>query len=121
MLLLGILLIFGIIIISVNFSSNNIFLGSTIKLSGNSIFDNSLFEKTNQNSQNINSDKFDFLAQGIAIALIYIGIKLLLTYWQIEIADWISFVVILVCIFGSMIVSALFDKKAIPHDDNSTD
>ncbi|MCX8470361.1 MAG: TerC/Alx family metal homeostasis membrane protein [Chitinophagaceae bacterium] len=67
------------------------------------------------------ADKFDYLAQGIAIALIYIGIKLLLTYWHIEIADWISFVVILVCIFGSMIVSALFDKKAIPHDDNSTD
>jgi tellurite resistance protein TerC len=57
------------------------------------------------------ADKFDYLAQGIALALIFIGVKLLLTFWEIELADWISFVVILVCIGGAMAVSLFFDKK----------
>jgi tellurite resistance protein TerC len=58
------------------------------------------------------ADKFDYLAQGIALALIFIGVKLLLTFWEIEIADWISFVVILGCIGGAMVISLLYDKKA---------
>jgi tellurite resistance protein TerC len=61
------------------------------------------------------ADKFDYLAQGIALALVFIGVKLILTFWEIEIADWISFAVIILCIGGAMVVSLMFDKKEEIH------
>jgi tellurite resistance protein TerC len=57
------------------------------------------------------ADKFDFLAQGIALALVFIGIKLLLGIWELKIPDWVSFVVIICCIAGAMLFSFLYDKK----------
>ncbi len=56
------------------------------------------------------ADKFDYLPQGIALALVFIGVKLLLTYWHIEIADWIGFVVIVGCVVGAMVASVLFNN-----------
>jgi tellurite resistance protein TerC len=64
------------------------------------------------------ADQFDYLAQGIACALVFIGVKLLLGIWHISIPDWVSFAVILVCILGAMAISVLFDKKNKKLNDN---
>jgi tellurite resistance protein TerC len=57
------------------------------------------------------ADQFDYLSQGIALALVFIGVKLLLTYWHIELPEWVTLCVILLCIGGAMVVSVLFDKN----------
>jgi tellurite resistance protein TerC len=67
-------------------------------------------------------NKFDYLQQGIAIVLIFIGVKMLGEYF---IDQWIdktlqtvlSLLVILVCISGSILYSIYFDKKG--EIDNS--
>jgi tellurite resistance protein TerC len=62
------------------------------------------------------ADQFDYLSQGIALALVFIGVKLLLTYWHIELPEWVTLCVILLCIGGAMVVSVLFDKnKKVSH------
>ena len=70
------------------------------------------------------ADKFDFLQQGIAIVLIFIGIKMLLpllqvvglTQEKIHVPIWISLIVILVCIIGSILYSIHHKRKGIPED-----
>lgn len=65
--------------------------------------------------------KFDYLPQGIAIVLIFIGVKMLLEEW---ISDWMSkstqvFVslgVIMVCISGAIFYSIFVKKKGTPKD-----
>jgi tellurite resistance protein TerC len=57
------------------------------------------------------ADQFDYLSQGIALALVFIGVKLLLTYWHIELPEWVTLSVIVLCIAGAMVVSVLFDKN----------
>lgn len=65
--------------------------------------------------------KFDYLQQGIAIVLVFIGIKMLAEHW---ISEWvpkyiqvvISLGVILLCIFGSIFYSIFIQKKGIPPD-----
>ena len=65
--------------------------------------------------------KFDFLQQGIAFVLFFIGIKMLAEYW---INQWIdndtqiilSLAVIIVCITGSVLYSIYHQKKGIPKD-----
>ncbi|MEP7317576.1 MAG: TerC/Alx family metal homeostasis membrane protein [Panacibacter sp.] len=60
--------------------------------------------------------KFDYLQQGIAIVLVFIGLKMLGEHW---ISEWInketqvfiSLGVILVCISGSIFYSIFMDKK----------
>ncbi len=49
--------------------------------------------------------KFDFLQQGIAIVLIFIGVKMLLEFWEIKISIYISLLVILACLLGSVVYS----------------
>lgn len=61
--------------------------------------------------------KFDYLQQGIAIVLVFIGVKMLGEHW---IHDWvdkttqviISLGVILACIFGSILYSIYKSKKS---------
>ena len=63
--------------------------------------------------------KFDYLQQGIAIVLIFIGLKMLGEHWMNE---WISkemqvvisLGVILVCISGSIFYSIFMKKKGVP-------
>ncbi|MBP7558445.1 MAG: hypothetical protein KA821_19370 [Chitinophagaceae bacterium] len=70
--------------------------------------------------------KFDYLQQGIAIVLVFIGIKMLAEHW---INDWvdkptqvfISLGVILVCISGSIFYSIFMKKKGVPPDAEETD
>lgn len=65
--------------------------------------------------------KFDYLQQGIAIVLVFIGIKMLAEHW---ISLWfdkqtqvlMSLGVILVCISGSVFYSIFIPKKGVPED-----
>jgi tellurite resistance protein TerC len=65
--------------------------------------------------------KFDYLQQGIAIVLIFIGIKMLGEHY---ISQWvskpmqvaISLFIILVCISGSIFYSIFVNKKGLPKD-----
>ncbi len=65
--------------------------------------------------------KFDYLQQGIAIVLVFIGVKMLAEHW---INQWIdkgtqvllSLAIILVCITGSIFYSIYHQKKGAPKD-----
>jgi tellurite resistance protein TerC len=62
-------------------------------------------------------DKFDYLQQGIAIVLIFIGIKMLIEYFGIHINIMISLAVILACLGGSILYSIRNQrKKAVAHE-----
>jgi tellurite resistance protein TerC len=65
--------------------------------------------------------KFDYLQQGIAIVLIFIGIKMLAEHWINQKIDkqtqvFISLGVILICISGSIFYSIFINKKGVPED-----
>ncbi|MGV3765623.1 MAG: TerC/Alx family metal homeostasis membrane protein [Chitinophagaceae bacterium] len=59
-------------------------------------------------------DKFTYLQQGIAIVLVFIGIKMLVTFFHIHIHIAVSLSVIVVCIAGSIFLSMWKNKKEIP-------
>lgn len=61
------------------------------------------------------ASKFDYLQQGIAIVLLFIGVKMLVNYW-IHIPVWISLLVIVVCISGSIFYSIYHQRKGVPED-----
>ncbi len=65
--------------------------------------------------------KFDYLQQGIAIVLVFIGVKMLAEHWISQWIDkqtmvFISLGVILVCISGSIFYSIFITKKGVPED-----
>ena len=65
--------------------------------------------------------KFDYLQQGIAIVLVFIGIKMLAEHWINQWIDkqtqvFISLGVILVCIAGSIFYSIFMRKEGVPAD-----
>ena len=65
--------------------------------------------------------KFDYLQQGIAIVLVFIGLKMLCEKWISEAIDKqlqviISLGVIIVCISGSIFYSIFIKKKGVPAD-----
>ena len=65
--------------------------------------------------------KFDYLQQGIAIVLAFIGLKMLCEHWINKWIDkptqvFISLGVILVCIAGSIFYSIFMQKKGEPPD-----
>jgi tellurite resistance protein TerC len=65
--------------------------------------------------------KFDYLQQGIAVVLAFIGIKMLADHW---ISQWlnkttqvfISLGVIMVCLGGSMLYSIVIKKRGLPPE-----
>jgi len=61
-------------------------------------------------------NKFSFLQQGIAIILIFIGLKMLVEFFDIKIPVAISLLVILVCIAGSIIYSVAVTNRE--EDEN---
>lgn len=70
--------------------------------------------------------KFDYLQQGIAVVLVFIGIKMLGEHWINQWIDqstqvFISLGVILVCISGSIFYSIFMKKKGVPPDVNNED
>jgi tellurite resistance protein TerC len=65
--------------------------------------------------------RFDYLQQGIAIVLVFIGIKMLGEHWINQWIDksiqvFISLGVILICISGSIFYSIFINKKGLPQD-----
>ncbi len=65
--------------------------------------------------------RFDYLPQGIAIVLIFIGLKMLCDKWISQYIDKniqvvISLGVIMVCIWGSIFYSIFMTKKGLPPD-----
>lgn len=65
--------------------------------------------------------KFDYLQQGIAIVLVFIGLKMLAEHWVNQWIDknvqvFISLGVILLCISGSIVYSIFVQKKGTPED-----
>ena len=61
------------------------------------------------------ASKFDFLQQGISIVLLFIGTKMLLVQW-IHIPVWISLLIIVICISGSIFYSIYHQRKGVPQD-----
>lgn len=55
--------------------------------------------------------KFKYLQEGIAIVLIFIGLKMLVEYFNIHLPIWLSLLVILFCLSGSVIFSIYMSKK----------
>jgi tellurite resistance protein TerC len=55
-------------------------------------------------------NKFDYLQQGIAIVLIFIGVKMLAEFFNIHIPIYISLGVIVLCLGGSIAYSLKYDK-----------
>ena len=65
--------------------------------------------------------KFDYLQQGIAIVLFFIGIKMLLENWinqwvEKDLQVIISLFFIVFCIVGSILYSIKYQKKGTPRD-----
>lgn len=65
--------------------------------------------------------KFDYLQQGIAIVLVFIGLKMLCAHWidkvmSKEIQVFVSLGVILTCISGSIFYSIFMKKRGVPED-----
>jgi tellurite resistance protein TerC len=70
--------------------------------------------------------KFDYLQQGIAIVLVFIGIKMLADKWISQWLDkttqvFISLGVIMVCLAGSMLYSIVIKKKGVPSEVKEKD
>jgi tellurite resistance protein TerC len=65
--------------------------------------------------------KFDYLQQGIAIVLVFIGLKMLGEHWINKLVDqttqvFISLGVIVLCISGSIFYSIFMKKRGLPPD-----
>jgi tellurite resistance protein TerC len=58
-------------------------------------------------------DKFDYLQQGIAIVLIFIGIKMLLEIFHIRISIFISLAVIVACLLGAVLYSMHHERRRL--------
>ncbi len=64
--------------------------------------------------------KFDYLQQGIAIVLAFIGVKMLLEIFHIKIPIYISLAFILFCLFASISYSMFVKRKGVPEDEADT-
>jgi tellurite resistance protein TerC len=70
------------------------------------------------------ASKFDYLQQGIAIVLVFIGLKMLLPLLEYAGVDekylhppvWVSLLLIVVCISGSILYSVWHKRKGVPND-----
>jgi len=65
--------------------------------------------------------KFDYLQQGIAVVLAFIGLKMLCAHWINQWIDkttqvFISLGIILVCLSGSIAYSIFMQKKGVPPE-----
>ncbi len=61
------------------------------------------------------ASKFDYLQQGIAVVLIFIGVKMLVEKWWHP-PVWVSLLVIVFCISGSIVYSIYHKRKGVPVD-----
>lgn len=61
-------------------------------------------------------NEFDYLPQGIAIVLVFIGVKMLIEFFDIHIPIFISLGVIVVCLGGSILYSHYHDRRKASLD-----
>jgi tellurite resistance protein TerC len=67
-------------------------------------------------------NKFAFLQQGIAVVLIFIGLKMLEEIFEVKVPVYISLLVILVCITASIIYSIQrASREVVVPDADSTE
>jgi tellurite resistance protein TerC len=66
------------------------------------------------------ADKFDYLQQGIAVVLIFIGAKMFLGLIDIEVPIFVSLAVIVICITISMLYS-FYHNRHINRKENAND
>jgi tellurite resistance protein TerC len=64
------------------------------------------------------ANKFGNLQQGIAIVLVFIGLKMLVEYFEIEIPVYVSLLVIVICIAASMVYSVAASNRTNGNKDN---
>ncbi len=64
-------------------------------------------------------DKFRYLKEGIAIVLIFIGLKMLVEFFNIHIPIWVSLLVIVGCITSAVVFSIYVTKKKTLNKQNS--
>ncbi len=75
------------------------------------------------------ASKFDYLQEGIAIVLLFIGLKMLLPILEkvgvdkkyLHLPEWVSLAVIVFCIVGSIIYSSYHKKEGMPEDVRDDD
>ena len=61
--------------------------------------------------------KFEYLQQGIAIVLVFIGLKMLVTFFDVHVPTYISLLVILISLIGSVIYSVQVAKRRANEND----
>jgi tellurite resistance protein TerC len=61
-------------------------------------------------------NKFAFLQQGIAVVLVFIGVKMLIEVFHIKIPIQISLGVIVSCLGGSILYSMYHSRKGVPRE-----
>jgi tellurite resistance protein TerC len=61
-------------------------------------------------------NKFDFLQQGIALVLVFIGLKMLVAFFDIHVPIFVSLLVIVLCLAGSIWYSIYHQRKGVPLD-----
>ncbi len=71
-------------------------------------------------------NKFDYLQQGIAIVLVFIGVKMLGEHWLNQWLDkqtqvFVSLGVIVLCITGSILYSIRKKRAGVPEEDYETE
>jgi tellurite resistance protein TerC len=66
-------------------------------------------------------DKFDFLQQGIAVILVFIGVKMLIEFFHIRIPIYYSLGVIVLCLAASIFYSMHHERKHGTKTDVLTD
>ena len=66
-------------------------------------------------------DKFDYLQQGIAIVLIFIGVKMLLEIFHIRISIFISLGVIVACLLGAVLYSMHHERRKLVRSKTGKD
>ena len=60
--------------------------------------------------------KFAYLQQGIAIVLVFIGLKMLVEFFNVHVPIFISLLVILVCIVTSIVYSMSVSSREAKKD-----
>jgi tellurite resistance protein TerC len=63
-------------------------------------------------------NKFKYLQQGIAIVLVFIGVKMLIEYFDVHISIFISLMVIVVCLGGSILYSFYKTRNTVRNQAN---
>jgi tellurite resistance protein TerC len=66
-------------------------------------------------------NKFSYLQQGIAVVLVFIGIKMLIEFFDIKLPVYVSLLVIVFCIGASIVYSIMVANKKALQDTATTD